>query len=135
VVCKGSDLAVFIFACFLCFFIVYWILNRPFMNLVCHQDAGWLAYWPAFRNKGIDLRQQLNVLAGCTRIGAMYPYIFWFKLFGIQNPEVISRKVFLVLNCCTSVILFFTLRIFIPEQVALSFLISFVYLLFSSNPF
>lgn len=116
-------------------FLFYWIVNRPFVKLVCHQDAGWHAYWAASRNKGVDLRQQLNILMGCARIGSMYPYLLWFKLFGIQNPEFISRKVFLVLNCCTSVILFFALRVFIPEQTVLSFLIPFVYLLFSSNPF
>ncbi len=124
-----------IYSCFLAVFILYWIANRPFMNLVCHRDAGWHAYWAAFRKRGVRLNQQLNILMGCARIGSMFLFIFWFKLFGIRNPETISRKMFLVLNCFTAIILFFALKILLHDQAVLSFFVPSIYLLFSSNPF
>lgn len=114
---------------------VYYLLNRPFLSLTCHQDAGWHSYWAAFRHKGVTLRQQMNMLLGCTRIGSSYWFVLLFSLFGIKDPDRLSRNVFLVLNYIAHVLLFFAVRAFAPANERIAYLIAGSYLILTSNPY
>ncbi|OGV72775.1 MAG: hypothetical protein A3K19_28260 [Lentisphaerae bacterium RIFOXYB12_FULL_65_16] len=115
--------------------VLYLTLNRPFLNLACHQDAGWHSYWAAFHNRGVSLRQQMNVLVGCTRLGSKFLFRLWFALFGVGDPERISRRVFLAWNWATAGLLLAGMSILLPNQFALGAVVWIVYLVGSSNPF
>ncbi|MBT3361379.1 MAG: hypothetical protein HN403_17285 [Rhodospirillales bacterium] len=81
------------FSAFLLLAAFYLLINMPYRGLLCHQDAGWHSYWGAFRAKGVTLRYQENVLLGCTRLGCAFLFAFWFKIFGVQNPDRLARNV------------------------------------------
>ncbi|MBI3446379.1 MAG: hypothetical protein HY055_13735 [Magnetospirillum sp.] len=80
------------------FCLAYLAANRPFLDLACHQDAGWHSYWAAFRRRGVGLERQLNVLMGCARLGSKFLFVVWFALFGRGDPDALARKVALGLN-------------------------------------
>ncbi len=115
--------------------VIYFLLNRPFLKLKCHHDAGWHSYWAAFRAKGAGLSDQLNILLGCARLGSIYYFDLLFKFFGLCDPEAISRRVFLLLNYAAHIILFFALSMLFPDHKIISFIVPLIYLIYSSNPF
>lgn len=86
----------------------YWRAWRPFMQLPCHQDAGWHSYWAAFRHQGVSLERQENVLIGCARLGNMFLYVLWFAMLGKGNPDLVSRKVYRALNIVSAALVALT---------------------------
>ncbi|MBT5367395.1 MAG: hypothetical protein HOL05_05060 [Nitrospinaceae bacterium] len=115
-------------------FAAYLVINRPFLNLTCHQDAGWHSYWAAFRDKGVTLHQQLNILMGCARIGSKFLFYLWFTLLGKGDPERKAVRMFLIINILASIIIYQSIRLLTPGTTHIALSVCAAYLYITSNP-
>lgn len=115
-------------------FAAYLVMNRPFLNLACHQDAGWHSYWAAFHDRGVTMHRQLNILMGCARIGSKFLFRLWFFLFGKGDPERIAVRMFLLINILASFIMYQAIHLLTPGNAHIALSVSAVYLYITSNP-